>query len=99
MIGSEEIKKGEPELAPSVAGVGAPVQKNDVEAEKIATDEVAELISESPVAVNVAEERRAAAKKESAQVSNQKLPQAFRPIKKQLKERYFQPMMVLLCLV
>jgi TonB family protein len=71
-VDPEKIKKDEPELAPSVASVGAPVQKNDVEVEKIDEVEVAELISESPVVAAVAEERRAEAKKETTQVSRSK---------------------------
>jgi TonB family protein len=70
VIGSEKIKKDEKELTAPVAGV--PAQKNDLDAEteKIVTEEVSELISESPVVA--AEEKRKEVKKESSQVSRSK---------------------------
>ncbi len=70
-----KIKKREHELTPPVAG--APAQKNglDAETEKIETEEVAELISESPVVA--AEEKPAEAKKESSQIARSKVAQNF----------------------
>ncbi|MBL7870142.1 MAG: TonB family protein [Cyclobacteriaceae bacterium] len=84
---SQENKKDEQESKPAVANALSQKNDSDIEIEKIATREVADLISESPsVAV---EEKRAESKKESSQASRSKAASGFISNQKIIKGKVF----------